>query len=67
MPMTEEERRRCCILGGCGCPSGGAEQLNALAELIEKAGGPHKAAAQILDLFGTGPHAERLETLNQEG
>jgi hypothetical protein len=30
MPMGEEERRRCCLLGGCGCGSGGPEQRAAL-------------------------------------
>lgn len=28
MPLTEEERRRCCILGGCGC--GPPEQREAM-------------------------------------
>jgi hypothetical protein len=37
MPMSEEERRRCCALGGCGCGSGGPEQRAALrAFLLEK-------------------------------
>lgn len=28
--MGEEERRRCCLLGGCGCQPGGAAQREAL-------------------------------------
>jgi hypothetical protein len=59
--MGEEERRRCCALGGCGC-SGGS-QLRALAEIIEAAGGCEAAAQAMLDLFGEGPHHERLATL----
>jgi hypothetical protein len=35
--MTEEEKRRCCILGGCGCSPGGAEQRAAMKSwLLEK-------------------------------
>ena len=35
--MTEEEKRRCCILGGCGCSPGGTEQRAAMkAWLSEK-------------------------------
>lgn len=30
MPLTEEERRRCCILGGCGCQPGGGAQRTAM-------------------------------------
>lgn len=32
--MTEEERRRCCLLGGCGCGAGSAEQRKALREWL---------------------------------
>lgn len=41
--MTEEERRRCCLLGGCGCgPAGSAAQRKALQEwLTEKIQGSH--------------------------
>ena len=59
--MSEEERRRCCILGGCGC--GAQAQLTALAEEIELAGSPHKAAAALLEIFGRGPHRDRLQEL----
>ncbi len=35
--MTEEERRRCCLLGGCGCGSGSTEQRESLRTwLLEK-------------------------------
>lgn len=35
--MTEEERRRCCLLGGCGCGSGSPEQRAAFRSwLLEK-------------------------------
>jgi hypothetical protein len=30
--MTEEERRRCCLLGGCGCGSGSPAQRQAMKE-----------------------------------
>ena len=33
--MGEEERRRCCLLGGCGCgPPGSAAQRQALQEWL---------------------------------
>jgi len=35
MPIGEEERRRCCALGGCGCgPPGSAEQRAALTKFL---------------------------------
>jgi hypothetical protein len=41
MPLTEEERRRCCILGGCGC--GPPEQRAAMREwLLENFAPPHQ-------------------------
>lgn len=32
--MNEEERRRCCMLGGCGCGSGSPEQRAALKSFL---------------------------------
>lgn len=33
--MSEEERRRCCLLGGCGCgPAGSAAQRQAMKEWL---------------------------------
>lgn len=63
--MGEEERRRCCILGGCGCTP--AQQIAALAEEIELAGSPHKAAAVLFEIFGEGPHHDRLAALGLVG
>jgi hypothetical protein len=34
--MGEEERRRCCALGGCGCGSGGPEQRAALKSFFSE-------------------------------
>lgn len=63
--MSEEERRRCCILGGCGCTPGGAQQIAALAEFIEGFEGKSREAlaAALLQLFGTGPHEKQLAAL----
>lgn len=70
--MSEEERRRCCILGGCGCAPGGIEQLDAMAQLIGEArrGAADQGrdvdlaiAAAVLKLFGPGPHDRQLADL----
>lgn len=63
--MSEEERRRCCLLGGCGC--GQQQQIAAMAEEIELAGSPQKAAAALFEIFGYGPHHERLAALGLQG
>lgn len=38
--MTEEERRRCCLLGGCGCGPGSAAQVQAMADVLRELGYP---------------------------
>ncbi len=63
MPCGE---RCCCVLGGCGCPP--EKQRQALASLIIKHTGSDtesamKAAEEIFDIFGYGPHVERLREL----
>jgi hypothetical protein len=57
--MGEEERRRCCLLGGCGCgPAGSAAQRQALrgwlAEKLASIGraevaGPFEEEKALLD------------------
>lgn len=65
MPCGE---RCCCILGGCGCPPGSAQQKDALAtEIVEKVGLKKDVALSVagivFDLFGTGPHTERMKAM----
>jgi len=65
--MSEEEKRRCCILGGCGC--GPEQQLGALAETIQAARPKlttedcYAAAKATFDVFGYGPFKARLHEL----
>lgn len=71
--MTEEERRRCCLLGGCGCSPD--QQLGALAEEIgialgwdattddARTGNAYAAAKVVFDVFGYGPFKHRLAEL----
>lgn len=42
--MGEEERRRCCLLGGCGCGPGSAAQRQAMKEWL------------LIDVLGSLPH-----------
>lgn len=51
--MGEEERRRCCILGGCGCTSGSVEQKAAMRSWLLEL---------LPELFDTGGKQEVLET-----
>lgn len=54
--MGEEERRRCCILGGCGCTSGSAEQRAAMKEwLLEILHAPDMPGA----FYGPGDQPEK--------
>jgi hypothetical protein len=46
-PMQEEERRRCCISGGCGC-SGLRARKRALAEQLAAWGNYEDAADALL-------------------
>jgi hypothetical protein len=54
--MTEEERRRCCLLGGCGCSPGSAAQRAAfkswLAECLLEEGMPGRTHGPGSDLDG---------------
>lgn len=67
MSDTSAERR-CCILGGCGCPPGSAKQKDALAfEIVERVGLKKDVALQVaeaaLEIFGAGPHIDRMKEL----
>jgi hypothetical protein len=74
--MSEEEKRRCCLLGGCGC--GPDQQVSALAEEIalsagwksedgtisdEHLGTAYRIAKATFDIFGYGPFKARLHEL----
>lgn len=56
--MTEEERRRCCLLGGCGCGPGSAAQVQAMADVLRELGYPgtdegmREQAAKLLHALG---------------
>lgn len=62
--MTEEERRRCCLLGGCGCGSGSPEQRAAMREwLLAKLASIGRAEVGSVDMSAA--HAQGKSTIDQ--